>query len=68
MTSGSIGGGPSSVPASIARRFGLEQLGGAGGGEDLAVGEGLGAGDVVEVPVAEQDGEPAHPASSRLAG
>jgi hypothetical protein len=32
-------------------------LGGAGGGEDLAVGEGLVAGDVVEMPVAEQDGD-----------
>ena len=59
-TSGSIGGGPSSVPASIAAA-GLEQLG-AGGREDLAVAEGLVAGDVVEVPVAEQDRDLLDPA------
>ncbi len=34
-----------------------QQLVGAGAGQHLAAREGLGAGDVVEVPVAEQDGD-----------
>ena len=42
--------------------FRLEVLGGAGGGEDLAIGEGLVAGDVIEVPVAERDGDRLDPA------
>jgi hypothetical protein len=37
-------------------------LGGAGGGDDLAVPKCLGPGDVVEVPVAEQDGDRLDPA------
>ncbi len=48
----------------------LEQRGGPRRGDHLAVGEGGGAGDVVEVPVAEQDGDAPHslalPASSRI--
>ena len=59
-TSGAIAGGPSCVPASIAPRCSDEELGGEAVGDDLAVGERLGAGDVIEVPVAQDDPDPAH--------
>ena len=56
-TSGSIPGGPASSPPR-SRPGSREQLRGARGGDDLAVGEGRGPRDVVEVPMAEQDDEP----------
>ena len=52
-------GGPACVPASIAP-CSAERGGREGGGNHLAVGEGLGPGDVVEVLVAEHDDEAPH--------